>query len=43
MRWLHTVTAEQQLFTGVRIAGSIAETPEGSAATSILAKFQRRW
>lgn len=42
-RWLHTVTAEQQLFTGVSIAGSIAETPDGPAATSILAKFQRRW
>jgi hypothetical protein len=42
-RWLHTVTAEQQLFTGVSIAGSIAETPDGTAATSILAKFQRRW
>jgi hypothetical protein len=42
-RWLHSVTAEQQLFTGVSIAGSIAETPDGTAATSILAKFQRRW
>ena len=42
-RWLHSVTAEQQLFTGISIAGSVTETPEGSAAAGFLAKFQRRW
>jgi len=42
-RWLHSVTAEQQLFTGISIAGSVTETADGSAAAGFLAKFQRRW
>jgi len=42
-RWLRNVSAEQQLFKGVSIAGSFSESPGGPPTTSIVAKFQRRW
>ena len=42
-RWFHTLSAEQRLFDGASVVGSVSETPEGPLNTSILAKFQRRW
>jgi hypothetical protein len=42
-RWLHTLSAEQALFAGARIIGSVRESVEGPPTTSIIAKYQRRW
>ena len=42
-RWLNNVSAEQQLFKDVTIAGSISESVGGPPTTSITAKFLRRW
>jgi hypothetical protein len=42
-KWLRRVGAEQRLFDGVTISGSIGETPSGAASTSISAGFKRSW
>jgi hypothetical protein len=42
-RWLRKVGAEQKLFDGVTISGSIGETPSGAANTSLSAGFKRSW
>lgn len=42
-KWLRRVGAEQRLFDGVTISGSIGETPSGAANTSISAGFKRSW
>jgi hypothetical protein len=42
-RWLHTVSAEQKLFEGVTVTGTISESADGTPTTSLVAKFQRRW
>jgi hypothetical protein len=42
-KWLRRVGAEQKLFDGVTISGSIGETPSGAANTSISAGFRRSW
>jgi hypothetical protein len=42
-KWLRKVGAEQKLFDGVTISGSIAETPSGTASKSLSAGFKRSW
>jgi hypothetical protein len=42
-KWLRKVGAEQKLFDGVTISGSIGETPSGAANTSFSAGFKRSW
>lgn len=42
-KWLRKVGAEQKLFDGVTISGSIGETPSGAANKSVSAGFKRSW
>ncbi|KRR28336.1 hypothetical protein CQ14_40695 [Bradyrhizobium lablabi] len=42
-KWLRKVGAEQKLFDGVTISGSIGETPSGVASKSLSAGFKRSW
>ena len=42
-KWLRKIGAEQKLFDGVSISGSIAETPQGASNRSISAGFKRSW
>jgi hypothetical protein len=42
-RWLRKVGAEQKLFDGVSISGSISETPIGAINKSLTAGFKRSW
>ena len=42
-RWLGKVGAEQKLFDGVTVSGSIGETPTGATSKSISAGFKRSW
>jgi hypothetical protein len=42
-KWLRRIGAEQKLFDGVAISGSIGETPSGAANTSLSAGFKRSW
>jgi len=42
-RWLRTVSAEQELFKGASVVGSVSETTLGPLNTTILAKLQRHW
>ena len=42
-KWLGKVGAEQKLFDGVSISGSIGETASGAANKSITAGFKRSW
>ena len=42
-KWLRKVGAEQKLFDGVTISGSIGETPSGAANKSFSAGFRRSW
>ena len=42
-KWLRKVGAEQKLFDGVTISGSIGETPQGTANKSFSAGFKRSW
>jgi hypothetical protein len=42
-KWLRKVGAEQKLFDGVTISGSIGETPSGAASKSFSAGFRRSW
>jgi len=42
-KWLRRVGAEQKLFDGVTISGSIGETASGTANKSISAGFRRSW
>ncbi|WP_247835199.1 hypothetical protein [Bradyrhizobium sp. 200] len=42
-KWLRKVGAEQRLFDGVTISGSIGETPSGVASKSLSAGFKRSW
>jgi hypothetical protein len=42
-KWLHRFGAEQKLFGGVTITGSVSETPEGAANGSLTAGFKRQW
>jgi len=42
-KWLRKIGAEQQLFGGVSVSGSIGETLQGTANKSISAGFRRSW
>ena len=42
-KWLRKVGAEQKLFDGVTVSGSIGETAQGTANKSISAGFKRSW
>jgi hypothetical protein len=42
-KWLRRIGAEQKLFGGVTISGSIGETAQGTANKSITAGFKRSW
>jgi hypothetical protein len=42
-KWLRRIGAEQKLFDGITISGSVGETPTGAANKSISAGFKRSW
>jgi hypothetical protein len=42
-RWLRKIGAEQKLFGGVSITGSIGETPLGASNKSLTAGFKQSW
>jgi hypothetical protein len=42
-KWLRKVGAEQKLFGGVTISGSVGETPSGAVNKSFGAGFKRSW
>ena len=42
-KWLRKVGAEQKLFDGVSISGSIGETASGASNKSLTAGFKRSW
>jgi hypothetical protein len=42
-KWLRKIGAEQKLFGGVSISGSVSETPLGTANKSISAGFKQSW
>ncbi|MDQ8729044.1 hypothetical protein [Bradyrhizobium sp. LHD-71] len=42
-RWLNSIGAEQKLFGGLSISGSVSETPEGFSNTSLTAGFKSSW
>jgi hypothetical protein len=42
-KWLRKVGAEQKLYDGVTISGSIGETPSGTTSKSFSAGFKRSW
>ncbi|MDO8981410.1 MAG: hypothetical protein Q7V17_19500 [Afipia sp.] len=42
-KWLRRIGAEQKLFGGVTVTGSVSETPEGFANRSLSAGFKTRW
>jgi hypothetical protein len=42
-KWLRKIGAEQKLFGGISVSGSIGETLQGTANKSISAGFKRSW
>jgi hypothetical protein len=42
-KWLRKVGAEQKLFGGVSISGSIGETAQGTTSKSVTAGFKKSW
>jgi hypothetical protein len=42
-KWLRKVGAEQKLYDGVNISGTIGETAQGATSKSITAGFKRSW
>ncbi|MBR0874401.1 hypothetical protein JQ633_28875 [Bradyrhizobium tropiciagri] len=42
-RWLRRVGAEQKLFDGVTVSGSVGETAQGTTSKSISAGYKRSW
>ena len=42
-KWLGKIGAEQKLFDGVSISGSIGETAQGTTNKSLSAGFKRSW
>ena len=42
-KWLRKVGAEQKLFDGVTVSGSVGETPSGVANKSFSAGYKRSW
>jgi hypothetical protein len=41
--WLNSLSAEQQLFGGISVTGTIRETLEGDTDKSLTAGFKRKW
>jgi hypothetical protein len=42
-KWLRKIGAEQKLFGGVSISGSIGETAQGASNKSLTAGFKHSW
>lgn len=42
-KWLRTLGAEQKLFGGVNVTGTVSETPTGDLNRSLTAGFKRTW
>lgn len=42
-RWLNSIGAQQALFDGLSITGSLSETPEGFSNRSLTAGFRKSW
>jgi hypothetical protein len=42
-KWLRKIGAEQKLFDGVSISGSVGETAQGVTNKSLTAGFKRSW
>jgi len=42
-KWLRKIGAEQKLFDGVNVSGSVGETGQGTTSKSISAGFKRSW
>ncbi|MEH2510613.1 hypothetical protein V1291_001967 [Nitrobacteraceae bacterium AZCC 1564] len=42
-KWLRRIGAEQKLFGGVSVTGTVSETPEGIPNSSLTAGFKRSW
>ena len=42
-KWLRKIGAEQKLFDGVTVSGTIGETPTGGVSKSLSAGFKRSW
>lgn len=42
-KWLRKVGAEQKLFDGISVTGSVSETPLGPLNASLTAAFKRNW
>lgn len=42
-KWLRTIGAEQKLFDGVTVTGSLSETLDGAPSGSLTAGFKHRW
>lgn len=42
-KWLRRIGAEQQLFGGVSVTGTVSETPDGIPNSSLTAGFKRSW
>jgi len=42
-KWLRKVGAEQKLFGGVTISGSIGETAQGTTNESVTAGYKKSW
>ena len=42
-RWLNSIGAQQKLFGGLSIAGSVGETREGFSNRSLTAGFKKSW
>jgi len=42
-KWLRRIGAEQKLFGGVTITGSVSQTPDGAPNSSLTAGFKTRW
>jgi hypothetical protein len=42
-KWLRKVGAEQKLFGGVTISGSIGETAQGTTSKSVTAGYKKSW
>jgi hypothetical protein len=41
--WLNSLSAEQKLFGGLSITGTVSETVDGETDKSLTAGFRRKW
>jgi hypothetical protein len=42
-KWLRKIGAEQKVFGGVTVSGSVGETPQGTTSKSISAGYKSNW